>query len=379
MKANGRSTLIHAGEYPALPHRGLLRRFSRLLVIVAILAGIVSLFAWRLIPLDQPWRQIYILHDKVYLPLRAEVWDRHWPFSLVWVIPTIGLILFALTEWLGLFAAIRWMQRSAVRGMIASGLGRRIISTVAHLPYIGRLSFTRAVLDAEVIALRDRMMDPNKNPSDRRVTTYILYARFRASLARTESQRVLLALEPFCLARWKLSDRRAESRTRSWAAQISDHIKAFDQQDTDQVSVSGPNWKLFQKIWLHDWPGKSETWPIASDLLTGAHWVRNGRLSKSDALGVMVLLLSAAGAARWNGLAHHAQTVATTMRQTVLAAELGQVSIRVREVADPLPDDLLQEAEFWCGQIEEITRSATASELSLRDHGEIFASTGKVA
>jgi hypothetical protein len=157
----GRSRLLRTGVAGGGARRPFLRRA---LILLAVLGPVVALsvaVAARLLPLDGPGRIAYLAHDRLWLPARAQVWTRIYPYGFLWLVPLVLLGFAALVEWLSPVSLIRGTHRRAVLRASRGGIGRWILLRAASaLRRVGITpGFAATVIEESLVEARAPLLE----------------------------------------------------------------------------------------------------------------------------------------------------------------------------------------------------------------------------
>lgn len=157
----GRSRLLRAGLAGTGPTRPFLRRALILLALTGPMVALAVAVSLRLLPLDGPGRLAYLAHDRLWLPARAQLWTRTYPFGFLWLVPLLMLGLAALVEWLLPVSMIRGVHRRAVQRACRGGVGRwLLLSASGGFRRIGLTpGFAATVVEETLITRRAPLLE----------------------------------------------------------------------------------------------------------------------------------------------------------------------------------------------------------------------------
>ena len=183
-----RSSLRGLGTPPPRRLRPWWRRRIAILVIVA-LASLVAMVALRelLPPTGIGWA-IYALHDNLWVPFWSLTWFRAGPWSLLWWVPLLVLVLL---EALGLAQPLRALQVELLRRLCCSRFARGMLTVQQRLGWQNNHEgLLVAVVQSELARARHALRDAiaHRRPAPVRAATQLalLLAYLRAADPATQ-------------------------------------------------------------------------------------------------------------------------------------------------------------------------------------------------
>lgn len=329
-----RSGLRRANVVPPRRKRNYLRRYAWTTILLGLCVGFAWVIRARAVDPDGLGRVLYLIHDKVWLPVFGTIWLKYEPFSLTWVFPIAVSALLILLEWLGLLDPIRSAQIRMLRWMLYRRLGRAIILVFSYIPFTGRARMARTVLKGEIDLLTIALKTGNVKP---RVPGQLArLAQFRIRLERGSGD-VLRDAELVVLLRHAHVDPHAATKLTAKLASIvrTALSKRFDSGPLAHLA------NLVSEVWLSDTWQTQEINTVEPILRQASRERQTAPVDPAQTALAVLIAVQSAGRP-------HCRALATAIAQRDIRIARDVAASRETQRTEPCTIDL----EYWLAQIE---------------------------
>jgi len=155
-RLTGRSTLLRAGLPPSERFRNRMLRYGAVLSVIGAVAVLVLVVGGELLSTSGPGWVLYLIHDKLWLPLYGRYWTAIFPDALILLVIVCGVLALVLAEFLGVASPLRWSQVALLRVLLPAFPGPVLVMHRALRPLGVRSGLAEQVLRD----LRDAALHP---------------------------------------------------------------------------------------------------------------------------------------------------------------------------------------------------------------------------
>lgn len=322
----------------------------------------------RVLPASGAGRALYWLHDHALLPVAATLWSGPAPWSLAWLLPAALLGGLALIEALGLGAPIRRLQRGVGLFLLAQPVGRALLRRTRRnadgfLPVLAAGQVADALAGLKTQILFGETPDPASVARVRQI------AGLAADLGRRDGSALLKLLEAAAVL--AIADRNAPQRP-------LEHADAWASDPA--LRPHGERLREMRVLAVDGWADPDAGW---TERARGAVFAAGARLegnaspaSEPETAALMLLTAARLALANPEGRIAALAWLSAWRRNRLRRALTGARGRDGQAEAEGLVD-----FEFWAALIEAAPDADAGHGLAAteRDHGELFAATGRRA